>query len=218
MRLRDTPRVLVAIGRVMADSERTDEIHLVEELTGQHRFIEFLEQTSSDPAVAALLADQPELCSEQVDFDALRALPADTLGRRYIGHLDDNGLSADSQATPTTAVDDEDISYLVRRFRQTHDVWHALVGLGVEGHEEVLIHAFSWGQLRLPVSALVIGFGSLKHIVLEGRWGALTHDLGEAFRVGRDSAPLLGVRWEDQWNDPIDDVRARYRLRPLSAP
>ena len=67
--------------------------------------------------------DRAELRSDQVDYDALRRLPECTLGFRYVGHLDRNGLSADSQAAPTRHVDDPELAFLMRRFRQTHDVW-----------------------------------------------------------------------------------------------
>ena len=103
---------------------------------------------------------RPELSSEHVDYDALRALPETTLGGAYVRHLDRNGLTADYQAAATRHVDDPDMAYLMRRFRQTHDVWHALLGLGVTGHEEVIIHWFSYGQLRLPVSAMIMVLGS----------------------------------------------------------
>ncbi len=205
-----------AIGRVLLDSERTEEIHRVEELTGGRRFERFLRETSGDAELAELLADEPELRSDQVDFDWLRELPAGTLGHAYIHHLDDNGLSADSQAAPTTQVDDPTIAYLMRRFRQTHDVWHALMDLGTAGHEEVIIHAFSWGQMRLPVSALVVFFGTLKHIVFEARWCALRHALLEAYVNGRNAAPLLPVHWERMWEDDIVEVRARYNIKPCT--
>jgi ubiquinone biosynthesis protein COQ4 len=205
-----------AIARTMADSERTAEIHVAEELTGRRSYQRFLAETGSDPALAELLRDRPELRSDQVDYDRLRALPADTLGGAYVRHLDDNGLTADYQAAPTRYVDDEVIAYLMRRFRQTHDVWHALTGLGTAGHEEVIIHAFSWGQMRLPVSALVVVFGALKHLVLERRWRALRYALREAYESGRDAAPLLAVYWEKMWDQPLASVRARHAVRPCS--
>ena len=34
--------------------------------------------------------------------------------------------------------------------------------------------------------------------------------------MGRDAAPLLGVYWERMWSDPVDEVRARHGLRPLT--
>lgn len=204
-----------AIVRVLGDSTKTHEIHRVEEITGRPRYRQILAELSARDDARALLRDRPELSSQSVDFAALRALPATTLGGAYVRHLDGNGLTADYQAAATRHIDDPDLAYLMRRFRQTHDVWHALLGVGVAGHEEVLVHWFSWGQLRLPVSALIMVFGTLKHMVLERRWGALRHSALEAYRAGRDARPLLGVYWEQLWDQPLDDVRAQLGLRPL---
>jgi ubiquinone biosynthesis protein COQ4 len=205
-----------AVVRVLRDSERTEEIHHVEEITGRTRYRSYLAGMRGDPEVKVLLRDRPELSSDHLDFDALRALPAHTLGRQYVRHLDTHGLTADSQATATPHERDPDIAYLMRRFRQTHDVWHTLLELGTQGHEEVIIHAFSWGQLRLPVSAMVVFFGTFKHIVLERRWLALRRGLVEAYHIGRDAASLLPVYWERLWAEPIDQVRERYHLRPCT--
>jgi ubiquinone biosynthesis protein COQ4 len=204
-----------AVVRVLADSTRTNEIHRVEEITGRPRYRRVLGELRATPEGQRILADRPELSSHQVDYDRLRALPETTLGGAYVRHLDNNGITADYQAAPTSYVDDPDMAYLMRRFRQTHDVWHALLGLGIAGHEEVIIHWFSWGQLRLPVSAMVMVFGTLKHIVLERRWGAFRHSMLEAYRAGRDAAPLLGVIWEDLWALPIANVRTAYGLHTL---
>jgi ubiquinone biosynthesis protein COQ4 len=213
--LADSYRVGVAIARVLADSTKTHEIHRVEEITGRPRYRQILADMARTADGRRLLADRPELSSTHVDFDRLRALPETTLGGAYVRHLDGNHITADYQAAATRHVDDPDMAYLMRRFRQTHDVWHALLGLGIAGHEEVLVHWFSWGQLRLPVSALVIAFGSLKHMVLERRWGVLRHSALEAYHLGRDAAPLLQVYWEDLWALPLEHVRAAYGLHAM---
>ncbi len=213
--LKDSYRVGQAIVRVLGDSTKTHEIHRVEEITGRPRFRHLLAELAQTPEGQRLLAERPELSSDRVDFARLRALPATTFGGAYARHLDDNGITADYQAAATRHVDDPDIAYLMRRFRQTHDVWHTLLGLGIAGHEEVIIHSFSYGQLRLPVSALIMVFGTMKHLVLERRWGALRHSMLDAYRAGRDAAPLMPVYWEDMWDEPLDAVRARYRLQPL---
>lgn len=213
--LKDSYRVGQAIVRVLGDSTKTHEIHRVEEITGRPRFRALIAALDRTPEGRRLMAERPELSSELVDYDHLRTLPPSTLGGAYVRHLDDNGLSADYQAAATRHVDDADMAYLMRRFRQTHDVWHTLLGIGIAGHEEVLVHSFSYGQLRLPVSALVIVFGTLKHIVLERRWGALRHSMREAYRVGKDAAPLMPVIWEDLWERPLEEIRATYRVRPL---
>ncbi len=213
--VKDSVRVTQAIVRVLGDSTKTHEIHRVEEITGRPRYRRVLAELAQTDEGRRILAARPELSSEQVDYDALRALPATTLGGAYVRHLDRNHITADYQAAATKHVDDPDMAYLMRRFRQTHDVWHALLGLGITGHEEVIIHWFSFGQLQLPVSALIMVFGTLKHLVGERRWGAFRHSLLEAYRAGRDAAPLLGVVWEDLWTEPLDFVRARYGVHPL---
>ncbi len=209
-------RLARATARVLADSEQTAEIHVAEELTGRHLYPRIRATQFASQEASELLRDQPELRSDQVDYDALRRLPEKTLGYGYVSHLDRNGLSADYQAAPTSFVDDPEIAYLMRRFRQTHDVWHVLAGLETAGHEEVILHAFSWGQLRLPVSALVVIFGSLKHLVLEARWGALRHALKEAYLHGRDARPLLPCYWERYWDESLDRVRTRFAVVPCT--
>lgn len=205
----------LAVVRVLGDSSKTPEVHRVEEITGRPRYRALLRDFAETPEGRRLMAERPELSSEHIDYDLLRRLPADTLGGAYARHLDDNSLSADYQAAATHHVDDPDMAYLMRRFRQTHDVWHALLGIGVTGHEEVLIHWFSYGQLRLPVSVLVMLFGSMKHLLLEKRWTALRESTREAYRAGRDAAPLLPVYWEDLWEAPLERVRQTYGVRPL---
>jgi ubiquinone biosynthesis protein COQ4 len=204
-----------SIVRVLRDSTQTHEIHRAEEITGRPRYRELLQEMAANADGQRIMRERPELSTELVDYEALRALPEASLGGAYVRHLDRNHITADYQAAATRHVDDPDMAYLMRRFRQTHDVWHVLLGLGINGHEEVIIHWFSYGQLRLPVSAMIMGLGTMKHIVLERRWGALRHSTLEAYRVGKEAAPLLGVVWEDQWADPLDEVRRRYGIRPL---
>lgn len=213
--LKDGVRIGQAIVRVLGDSTKTHEIHRVEEITGRPRYRALVEEFARMPEGRRLMTERPELSTARVDYDHLRALPAEAFGGAYVRHLDTNGLTADYQAAATRHVDDPDIAYLMRRFRQTHDVWHALLGLGITGHEEVLTHWFTYGQLRLPVSAMIMALGTMKHVVLERRWGALRHSLLEAYRAGRDAEPLMPVYWEDLWEHPLDEIRARYGVRPL---
>ena len=154
MTLTDLYLTLNATQIVLRDSNRTEQIHVVEETTGRGAFQRVLDRLRTTDEGRELLRLRPELSERAVDYDALRRLPRHTLGGAYVRHLDDNGLSAELQASQTHHVSDPDIAYLMRRFRQTHDVWHPLTTLGVQPHEEVIIHAFSYGQLRLPVSAM----------------------------------------------------------------
>jgi len=205
-----------AIIRVLGDSTRTEEIHVTEEITGRKMMQQFMDRNVHNDDYRRLLEKRPELNNQQLDFESLRALPETTLGGAYIRHLDGNGLSAQSQATGTTYVEDETMAYLMRRFRQTHDVWHVLAGLGIQPHEEVIVHAFTLGQMHLPVSYLVIFFGSLKHLILEKRWNALRFGLSEAYRNGKEAKALLPIHWEKKWKQPLHEVRQEFGIRPCT--
>lgn len=213
--LRDGFAIGQSTVRVLRDSGKTREIHRVGELTGQRRFRQLLTQVAGTAEGRRLLAERPELTAARVDFARLRRLPRGSLGAAYVGHLDGYGLTANVEDTATILVEDPDVAYLMRRGRQVHDVWHVLLGLGITGHEEVLVHCFTYGQLRLPVSAMIIFFGSIKHFVLEQRWAALRRSPLEAYRIGQAAALLMPVIWEDLWEQPLERVRAAYGIRPV---
>ena len=218
-------RLGLSIVRALRDSTRTDELLVAEEIVCRSRFerlhASLATTIATNPEAQSLLVDKPRVASDVIDFEALRRLPADTLGGAYVRHLDRFGLDPDLLADPFghwsgTRYADPDAAYLHERYRQTHDIWHALTGLGTEGYEEVLIHAFTWGQLRLPYSALVVSFGTLKHVLLERRWGVLLRGLRNAWDAGREARSLLLVRWEDRWQVPLAEIRDTYRIRVLA--
>jgi ubiquinone biosynthesis protein Coq4 len=203
---------LKAIYILLGDSDRIDQIHLIEEATGRGRFARVIEAQFRTGEGAALLRDRAQICGSTVDFDALKAMPAGTLGRAFGDHLTRHGLDVDKLAIPIELPMSPETAFVMRRMRQTHDLWHALLDVGIAPYEEVIVQAFSYGQLFLPVSGLIVLFGAVKHLVLEARWKALRYALLEAYEMGVRAAPLLPVRWEELWGEPVDRIRARFRV------
>jgi len=198
--------------RVLLDSERLDDILEVGEITGRKSIERALDEVKKSQEGRELLAERPELNSAQVDFAGLAALPEGTVGRCVSDHLTKNNLDLDALNVPRPEPNDSEFHYLLRRYRGNHDIWHAVLGLGVEGHEEVLVHAFTFGQLRFPLSTLVVFFGTLKHIVMEARWDVLQRGLRDHYELGRQAQPLLGVYWERHWEQPVDAMRRQLGL------
>lgn len=216
MRVRDAGTFARVLVRSLLDSNQTADLLTGEELSSVGRMDALLPMLAASAEGRRLLVTRPRLTSREVDYDGLRRLPAGTLGRSYADHLDRHGLDPDALAVPVTRGATDSANYLLERVRQTHDVWHALLGLGTAGHEEVILHAFQWSQLRMPYSALVVGFGALKHLAGEGRWHLLRHALVDAARAGRAAAPLLPIVWEQRWERPIAAVRAELGVRPAA--
>lgn len=199
--------------RVLGDSSRTEDLVEIEEIMGQAQLKHLLAHGGFESAEGReLLGQRPELSA--TDLSALRSLPEGTLGRALVEFLDRHGYTPADYPTPYTS--DADCAYVMRRVRMSHDVWHTLLGLGVEEHEEVMVHAFSLAQTGLPSSVGIVILGALKHMVLEGRWSALRHELYAAYRRGCEARSLVAVRWEGLWTTPLDEVRSRYGVVPMA--
>ena len=213
----DRARLSTVLGcavRVLADSNQTQDIVTVEEITGQ-RQLRYLVRSGAfeTDEGRALLETRPHL--SDVPLGEMRALPDGTLGREWARFLDDHGLSVETTRQPTPWTDDEDAAYVLHRIRQSHDLWHVLLGLGTSGHEEVLVHSFSLAQTGLPCSVAIVALGAIKHMLLEQRWDVLRHEVRRAHRIGADANPLLAVFWERHLDEPLGEVRRSLRLTPL---
>jgi len=206
--------VLAATARVLRDSNQTLDIVTVEEITSQVQLAHLVERgTFETEEGRALLSERPHLA--ELEPAMLRTLPEGSLGREWVRFLDDHGLTLATTKLPTPYTEDDTRAYVLHRIRQSHDLWHTLLGLGSRGHEEVLVHAFSLAQTGLPSSVAIVVLGALKHMVLEARWECLRRDLWRAHRIGRQAQPLLAVYWERHLREPLDDVRRWLNLTPL---
>ena len=202
--------------RILLDSTRLDDILEVGALTGQAAMERATALVMESQEGRDLLAQRPELNSEAIDFEWLRSLPVNTVGRLFVSHMDRYELDINALNQPTPSTSDTDVVYILRRYRGNHDIWHTMLGLGTEGYEEVLVHSFTYGQLRFPLSSLIVFFGTLKHIVLEGRWEVLKRQLNAAYEIGRSASPLVGVYWERHWHRPVQEVREELGLKSLT--
>lgn len=198
--------------RVLADSRRLEDIIIVGNIVARPRMEHLAAELRRTREGSALLDERPEMTTRNVDLDGLRRLAPETLGRTFVDHLDRHGLDLDALSTPPPDPGDPDHVYLLRRVRGNHDLWHALLGMGIAGHEEVLVHAFTYGQLRIPHSLMIMVFGGMKHLLLERRWRLLSRELRRYLDAGRRAVPLLTVRWEEQWEVPLARIRESYRL------
>lgn len=207
--------VLACTARVLSDSNQTLDIITVEEITAQAQLRHLVREGVFDTEEGrALLAERPHL--SDVPLEPLRQYADGTLGREWVRFLDDHGLDPKLTKQPTPYTEDERCAFLMHRIRQSHDLWHVLIGVGTRGHEEVLVHAFSLAQTGLPASVAIVVLGALKHMVLEGRWDVLRHDVLRAHRCGVEAAPLLAVHWERHLERPLAEVRAELSIRPLA--
>ena len=85
-----------------------------------------------------------------------------------------------------------------------------LLGFPAIDSGEMAISAFYLAQHRVPLSALLIGFGFLYAILREPeRIEELMSAIQLGWTIGARARKLMGVRWEELWELPLDEVRAQ---------
>lgn len=170
------------------------------------------ERLLRDPDIAAL-ARERYLRGQAPDIDALRALPEGSFGREFARFIDDHGLDpAYYQPLPV----ENDLTYLLARVRETHDIWHVVLGFHPTPIGELGVKAFELAQLHRPMAAIIVAGGLLRHVFVDAH---LMDDTLKAMRAGVEAAlrarPFLAQRWEEHWDEPLDDLRTRLRVEPV---
>jgi ubiquinone biosynthesis protein COQ4 len=124
-------RLMLAVGSGVAaisDPSRADMINAFGELTGEENMRKVRDLMRSDPEGALILADRPVINSQTVDLDKLAELPAKTFGREYIEFLKRHEIHPDERQ-PVRFIEDQELAYVMNRYRQIHDFTHCILGM-----------------------------------------------------------------------------------------
>ncbi|MEZ4437977.1 MAG: Coq4 family protein [Polyangiaceae bacterium] len=187
---------------LIQDSEDTRQVFLLGAAVNGPRVPQLLARFLAEDGGYDLMVRGAAIDSRHVDYDALRQLPVGTLGRAYVDFLERNDLDPDLfQAPPGLP---RAIAYLAQRMRQSHDLWHVVTGYGTDVAGEIELQAFTYAQVKLPLSFLLTFFGILRHGLAHPR---LFWTIFRAYGRGRRAAFLPVVDWEARFADPLSDVR-----------
>lgn len=135
----------------------------------------------------------------------LALLPEGTFGHAVHAHMAANGLNF--ELFPRFEAH-RPVQYLSARIYQDHDLWHALMGYGVEVEDELAIQAFGVAQFRSPVGVMLVA-GGLIHLLGKSPQRAIEafRKITEAYALGKRAPFLLSVRLHDLFTRPLDEVR-----------
>ncbi|RMZ72309.1 ubiquinone biosynthesis COQ4 [Pyrenophora seminiperda CCB06] len=208
-----TERLGLAIGSGIGsflDPRRGDLIASFGEATAQPYFIYKLrDRMLLNPTGRRILRERPRLTSVSLDIQRLRNLPPHTLGYAYAAWLDREGVSPDTRAA-VQYIDDEECAYVMQRYRECHDFYHALVGLPVFREGEVALKAFEFANTGLPMTGLAV-FSAFT--LKKAEWRRFWDIYGPwATRNGAQSDDVINVYWEEELETDIDRLRERLGI------
>ncbi|KAF1913514.1 ubiquinone biosynthesis protein COQ4, mitochondrial [Ampelomyces quisqualis] len=206
-------RVGLAIGSGLGsflDPRRGDLIASFGEATAQPYFIDKLRNRMLlSPTGRRILRDRPRLKSTSLDIPRLRQLPQNTLGYAYAAWLDREGVSPDTRAA-VKFIDNEECAYVMQRYRECHDFYHALVGLPVFREGEVALKAFEFANTGLPMTGLAV-FSAFT--LKKAEWRRFWDVYGPwATRNGAQSDDVINIYWEEELETDVDELRTRFGI------
>lgn len=215
VRLSLAERVGLAVGSAvqsLRDPRRGDMVAALSEATAQPVFINRLrDQMLSHPIGRQILKERPRITSATLSLEYLRSLPRNSVGFTYGAWLDREGVTPDTRDA-TRYIDDEECAYVMQRYREAHDFYHAITGLPVIVEGEIALKWFEWMNMGLPVAALSALFGPLRlsrkqRARLRAVW------IPWAISEGRRSACMLNVYWEKELLSDCDELRTRLGFK-----
>ena len=192
---------------LMRHTEETEYVLALTLLVNAPSFPRVWMQVASSEEGRALLRERPSLDSSAVDREALRSLPAGTLGREYVRFLDENKLDGDFFQAPPDVPDE--VAFLSKRLRQAHDVWHAATGYTPSVRDELALQAFTYGQLQAPHAILIV-IGGL--VAFGWRDPKLFAHVWRGYQNGKRAAFLGSLRWESRWEAPLAELRRELAI------
>jgi len=102
-------------------------------------------------------------------------------------------------------IDDEECAYVMQRYRECHDFYHAVTGLPVFIEGEAALKAFEFLNTLIPMTGLsLLAVIRLKPAERERFWNI---HLPWAVRSGLASKELINVYWEEVLERDVDGLR-----------
>lgn len=208
--LQAIPLALYSATSAFLDPERHDMVAALGEVTGSVALQNMYNEMMADPTGQRILTDRPLVNSRSIDIDALEKLPKNTFGYGYAMFLKRNGFDPDARADVKYVVDDE-LAYVMKRYRQCHDFYHVMTDLPPTVLGELALKYVELFQTGLPMCALSVSVGSMK-LTQEERKQLVEAYLPWAIRVGRNDQKWMNVYWEEQFEKDLDDLRQELSI------
>ncbi|XP_067207101.1 ubiquinone biosynthesis protein COQ4 homolog, mitochondrial [Linepithema humile] len=209
-------RVLLTMGSSaisLANPFRGDMIACLAETTGTKALMHCHQQMKSTNEGQRILAQKPRINTSTIDLHYFKSLPEGTVGRTYHDFLDNNKVSPDDREQ-VQFVDDIELAYVMQRYRETHDIFHAMLLMPTTMLGEVAVKWIEALQMRLPMCTTAAIFGASR-LRSRQRHLYLNHHLPWSINTGLNAKFLLGIYYEERWEQSLEDFHKEMNITRL---
>lgn len=197
----------------LANPARADMVALVGDLTSGpalSRLVQRVSQTREGREMLDSLTPARFPEGGSMALKEMRLLNDGTLGREYARFMDRRHFTPESRDL-VRFVDDSRERWVLQRYRDVHDLWHVLTGLPPTLLGEIAQKWFEAAHTGLPVASFSAIAGPLRLTWSQRRKLALNL-IPWAIRCGTGADNLLGVRYENYLDVPVNVLRQRLRV------
>ncbi|MBW4611310.1 MAG: ubiquinone biosynthesis protein COQ4 [Hassallia sp. WJT32-NPBG1] len=146
-----------------------------------------------------------------IDLEKLSQYPPGTFGREYANHMQKNHLKPFNISPELEEIAKRNVFAL--RYALTHDIFHLLLGFDTSYAGEIGVLAFAAAQNYSK--SLKIGLWMAKFlypIIAFPQRQAIFANMHKGLELGKKANFLLGYRFEEHWQEPLQDVRKNLGL------
>lgn len=189
--------------------ERTDLVFdLGDALYQLGSFADARKRLLSEPSAKLVVSERKLL--RPIDLDHLLLLPPGSLGQAFGLHMKTLNLDPNFfRVRPIT----DDISFIMMRLRQTHDLWHVVTGFKTDVPGEISLQAFMVSYLYSPLSILLVGASMLKVVLTQPtKIGEMIDAIVQGITRGQKVSGLFGFDWEANWHRPLSEIQSELNL------
>lgn len=146
-----------------------------------------------------------------IDLDYLLDLPVNSFGYAYAHHMTSNELQPFTVSAAMAEVAQRNVFAL--RYAVTHDIFHVLLDFDTSYAGEIGVLAFAVAQNYSQSQRWGLGIARwLYPLLAPGQTGAIRACQTRGRELGEQANFLLGYRFEDQWEQPLAEVRRELGL------
>jgi len=206
-------RALRALAALTRNPDDTAQVFtLIEALSGVRTPLWIVRRVGATANGARLLRERPDIV-KHLDRTTLQRLPENTLARAYLRFVDAEGItaqglrdaSAQGQTNPLSV--SPAVDFMRARMRDTHDLWHAVLGYQGDLVGEAALLAFTFAQTRNAAVGVLVLVGLAKLRSWEAR-----SLIVNGFARGLRAAWLPEQPWETLLPLSIEEVRRRLHV------
>lgn len=165
----------------------------------------------NDPVGRQILEEKPIVDSETCVIKDLLLLPKNTFGYAYANFMDSNGLSSDTRSF-VHYIDNAELAYIMKRYRQIHDYVHVLLDFNVNVPDEIVVKWFEFAHFGLPMTALSAFFGPLNTSTEDKKY--IANNIPWAIQNGYNSRLMLNVYFENEFEKDFASLKRELRINP----